>query len=53
MHSYIYKIHSNDNKMNYYGLTTKTILSRFNQHLSNYNAYIKKLVMTIVHHSLF
>jgi len=36
MKSYIYKIYSTDNKLNYYGLTTKTIQDRFKQHLDNY-----------------
>ena len=36
MKSYIYKIYSTDNKLNYYGLTTQNIKDRFNQHLENF-----------------
>jgi len=36
MKSYIYKIYSTDNKLNYYGLTTQNIQDRFKQHLDNY-----------------
>jgi hypothetical protein len=37
--AYIYKIHSNDNKMNYYGITTQTPNDRFKQHIDNYYEY--------------
>lgn len=37
INGFIYKIHSNDNKMNYYGLTTQqNIQSRFIQHIEQY-----------------
>lgn len=36
MKSYIYKIYSTDNKLNYYGLTTQNIQDRFKQHLDNH-----------------
>jgi hypothetical protein len=40
MTSYIYKIISPDDKMNYYGLTTTSIETRFKYHIENYNNYI-------------
>ena len=40
MPSYIYKISSSDDKMNYYGLTTTTIETRFKYHIESYNYYI-------------
>jgi hypothetical protein len=40
MPSYIYKITSPDDKMNYYGLTTTSIETRFKYHIENYNNYI-------------
>jgi hypothetical protein len=37
INGFIYKIYSNDNKMNYYGLTTQqNIQSRFKQHIEQY-----------------
>jgi hypothetical protein len=39
MPSYIYKISSIDDKLNYYGLTTTTIENRFKYHIQNYNSY--------------
>lgn len=36
---FIYKIYSTDNKMNYYGYTTKDIHTRFKQHLYDYIRY--------------
>ena len=42
INGFIYKIYSNDNKMNYYGLTTQqNIQIRFKQHIENYYEYIK------------
>ncbi len=42
INGFIYKIFSNDNKMNYYGLTTQqNIQLRFNQHIENYYQYTK------------
>lgn len=42
MKSYIYKIFSNDHTMNYYGLTTKTIQIRFEEHIKKYNQYTQQ-----------
>ncbi len=40
LNGFIYKISSEDNKMNYYGLTTQNnIQVRFNQHLQDYNQF--------------
>ena len=41
--AYIYKIHSNDNKMNYYGLTTQTPKDRFYSHIDNYIKYFTNI----------
>ncbi len=39
---FIYKISSNDNKMNYYGYTTNNPKTRFNQHIYYYIQYQKQ-----------
>jgi hypothetical protein len=44
MKSYIYKIYSNDEKMHYYGLTTKTIQIRFEAHFTQYNLYTQQKI---------
>jgi hypothetical protein len=42
INGFIYKIYSNDNKMNYYGLTTQqNIQIRFKKHIENYYEYTK------------
>lgn len=37
----IYKISSNDNKMNYYGFSIKDLQTRFDLHIEQYNQYIE------------
>jgi hypothetical protein len=50
INGFIYKIYSNDNKMNYYGLTTQeNIQSRFIQHIEQYQKQKQKQTETETH----